>query len=308
MTMSHLEPVKDEDDFVLDGSEPRRPAPMVARPAAPHERSIPPRVLAIGVAVAILAVAGAGAWLARSGRAVEAPPGPSHPTVAVAGFAELYVATFLTAAGSGGTLDAFTPRRLPEDAMAPNTRYVTGTAAIAVEEVDADYWSVTVAADVLDLGDDGYVPAGIQYFQVGVIEAEGRLTAPALPARVAGPEAAPQAPLALVEGPADPEMATLANGFFDALLVGGSELGRYVTPSSRIVAVVPHPFESVDVDDLRVAEIEGATLMRAVVTGTTSAGATEVLDYTVEIERNSDVWLVSAVLPGVPVVGGPEGG
>lgn len=129
-------------------------------------------------AAAAPAVPGAGD---RPGAAAEAPAG-------AAGVAELVVAAWLSGDEAARTgLGRLVAGDLPT-APAAGTRYAARAAAVASAPAGPDRWQVTVAVDVLQRADDGYVPDGLAWFTV-TVEA-----ATPLPVVVDGPSERPAPP------------------------------------------------------------------------------------------------------------------
>ena len=247
----------------------------------------------------IVAVA-LGAWLLfgmSSPVPATAAPEPRGPA-GIGGFAELFVAEYLTA--DADAVGEFLPAAPPLSAMAPDIHYAARTAAIEVDSIGPDYWSVVVAADVLEFEDGGYVPAGLQHFQVGVIDDGGRLVAAGLPSRVASPppRRSPPRSLAAANGTPSDTVAALTGDFLEALLVGGRNISHYIVPSSEIAAVVP-PYTQLSVTSLSTYP-DGT--VRAIVDATNSANAAVTLEYFLHIDQTSGDPLVGALLPGPPTI------
>ncbi|MFB8031742.1 hypothetical protein ACFC5Z_02045 [Streptomyces sp. NPDC056004] len=200
------------------------------------------------------------------GWAIVSQPGADRPAPVVqasssdvagpGGFAEMYVAAFLRAGeGSQDELAAFySGARDLELGGKPDAVQVGQIAAVRVGEIaPGRYWSVTVAARVLEpaassassSAGGGQPVLRMRFFQVPV-EADregGPLAALALPAEVAAPTGGtPQAELAygrpLPAQASDPAVDTLSQ-FFAAYLSGSGELGRYLSPGTRLSPVRP---------------------------------------------------------------------
>lgn len=270
-------------------------------------------------------VIGVVAWASQ---APSAPPPPKEPekvsaqdaSVGPAGFSERYVAAFLSAGGEDAReqLAAFSPsaaRDLVQGGELPGVP-VDLVTAVAVRQVSAGYWSVTVAAVVgaqsqASAAPEGGAPARWRYFQVAVHggDAEG-LVATALPAEVAGPEVGEVPELGYGQSlPAlesDVAVQTL-NAFFSAFLAGADGLERYVTPRASISPVRPAPYTAVRVRE--VAEVgtdnpfgEGGArdgLRRQLLVGVeASAGSGSggwPMTYAVDLAARDGRWEVAAV-------------
>ncbi|MGQ4354889.1 conjugal transfer protein [Streptomyces drozdowiczii] len=274
---------------------------------------------------------------------VSQPAADTRPAVAVqpssggttgpGGFAEMYVAEFLRAGeGSEGELAAFYARAADlELGGRPDATQVGQIAAVRVAEIEPGrYWSVTVAARVLEPASKDGEQAGIRmrFFQVP-IEADregGPLAALALPAEVAAPgggtrkaKLAYGAPLSAQTS--DPAVDTVSR-FFGAYLSGSGDLGRYVSPGTRLSAVRPAPYQSVTVTQLsaetafqdsdgdgRIGAPSGQEQLRLVVDVKAARpdGIARPLSYALTLSGRDGRWEVAAldstpqiVLPDLP--------
>lgn len=260
---------------------------------------------------ALLLVAGAIGYWFTQGRpgidpAVETTTLPPQTPVGVGGFAELYLATYLS--GTATDLALFLPAAPNVEAMTPAARYVTQTATIEISATASDYWGVVVAADVLALDDGGYVPAGIQYYQVGVVNDGGRLVAAGLPSRVAAPPARSVAPrnLQTADGPPSDLQTALAGDFLEALLTGRRDIVRYTTADSGIEAPRPSPYTALLITSLE-SYADGTLLVT--VDAQEHNGAIATLQYVLRVEDNGAGLAVAELLAGPPsidVEGGEE--
>ncbi|MEK0098552.1 conjugal transfer protein [Streptomyces sp. A475] len=293
-----------------------------------------------------------GGWAIVSQPAAGALPAPvvrssSGDMTGPGGFAELYVAAFLRAGeGSQGELAAFYPRAEDlELGGKPGAVQVGQIAAVRVREVaPGRYWSVTVAARVLEPAAKNMVnsTAGQQslirmrFFQVAV-EADrdgGPLAALARPAEISAPTGSvPKAELAygapLPAQASDPAVDTL-NQFFAAYLSGSGELGRYISPGTRLSPVRPAPYRSATVTqvaaetafqdsdgDGRIGAPAGRERLRLVV-GIKSArpdGIARPLAYALTLAGRDGRWEVAALdatpqitLPAPPTTPGSPSG
>ena len=243
-----------------------------------------------------------------------------------AGFADLYVTTYLTAgAGSEDMLTPFYPGAADDGSTVltgkPGTWKVVQVAPVRVTAVAVNYWSVVVAAQVTGPGvatpsrpsGDGQEPSsGLRYFQVGVRGGAGGLVAVALPAEVSAPTTGtspsldygePQAPTS-----SDPAAQTLM-GFFGAYLTGAGQLERYCSPGTTLTAVTPAPYASVVVSTIagpasddadgapsQTVPADGTRRHLLVnVVGTTSSGAHRPMTYAIELAARAGRWEVAAL-------------
>lgn len=222
------------------------------------------------------------------------------PPPGLGGYAELYVATWLTSGGEDAALDLFLPGGADLSAMQPRQRYVTRAATVEVIQHQPRLWTVTVAADVLELVDGGYVPAGLEHYQVGIAVDGIRFAALGLPARVAAPEPArfPASLLALDEPLPDSLLAT-TTGFLEALLTGDGNLSRFAAAGSGISPVDPPPYTRVDIVASGGCASGSAVVLRVTVDATTGGGRTHIMDYTLEASEASGVWEILAMIPAV---------
>jgi hypothetical protein len=269
---------------------------------------------ALWALVVLGAVGGTLAFITRpssaaAGPAVEAPA----PTAAAEGFAELFVATWLSAGeGAEDTLRPFYPEAVDMRGMTAGSRYAARTVTVDVAEVEERYWSVTVAADVLVSGEGGvFQRAGTRFFQVAVAQGPPparALVAPSLPAEVPAPVAVSSVRLDIdtLERPRpDDAMAVAVQRFAAAFLTGQGELVRYVAPGSALRAVRPAPFTAIEVTRLSSRDREGAPTpamqVLAEVRGTDAGGRSQVLHYSLELSQREGRWEVSEMLPGPPL-------
>ncbi|MDH6115669.1 hypothetical protein P3T36_007286 [Kitasatospora sp. MAP12-15] len=213
---------------------------------------------------------------AGPGRPQSPASAPTAGSQGAAGFAQLFVAAFISAGdGDQAKLAAFYPGatdlRLEG---APGRRSGDQLAVVRLRQTDRDVWSVTVAARITPTAGsaspavDGTgtattppaVAGSVHYFQVPVATAPaggGALgyVALAMPAEVAGPSLV-QAP-ALVYGPMRPALpgdplTQVAAAGLAAYLTGAGGLERYLAPGTRLTAISPAPYTALTVDQLAV--------------------------------------------------------
>jgi hypothetical protein len=153
---------------------------------------------------------------------------------AAASFGERFVIAYL-AAGPDSDVDlgaflADTPNLPATQAPEPLDGPV---AAVGVEQIDAGYWAVTVAAGQ---------PDGERFWWVGVARQDGRLVATALPTPVAGPPVGepPERLVTQSEVPpvGDAAVDTFA-GWVAAYACGQGDASRYLAPGVSLPAVSP---------------------------------------------------------------------
>ncbi|MFF3113538.1 conjugal transfer protein [Kitasatospora sp. NPDC057904] len=230
-------------------------------------------------------VLGVAAWFSMpaptaAGRPQAQPGLPATGSQGAAGFAQLFVAAFISAGdGDQARLAAYFPAasglRLEGT---PGRRSGEQLAVVRLRQTDRDVWSVTVAARITGaIGSPGAAPsadgrrdpkveaavasaAAVHYFQVPVaaVPSGGGVmgyVALAMPAEVSAPPRA-QAPV-LVYGPVRPALPGDARtqavaAFLASYLTGAGELDRYLAPGVRLEAVAPVPYTAVVVDQLAV--------------------------------------------------------
>lgn len=254
----------------------------------------------------LLVVGGAAAGVAGFAAAAAPPPTPSPTPAAdetggrggVDGWAELFVAAWL-GAGDGDALAGWLGGRTVELARNRERLYAARTAAVGAEQGDDGLWTVTVAADVLAADDGGWRPAGLRWFEVGVVEVDGRRVAAGLPAQIPAPEPAGDPPRwaagRMSRPDADDPAVATASRFLGALLAGAGEVDRYATPGGGWRPVSPPPYAAVTVD--RVAAVDttdGGRLMTLEAVAETDGGASQRLGYWLQLARRDGRWEVSA--------------
>ncbi|MFE4873463.1 conjugal transfer protein [Streptomyces sp. NPDC056682] len=219
-------------------------------------------------------------------------PGPIRPTSApsaqpaagaqgAAGFAQLFVAAFLSAGeGDQNKLAAYYPPaaglRLEGISQRRTGEQLT---VVRLRQTDRDVWSVTVAARIASAhpapapsnpageqrpdpkADAAAAAAGaVHYFQVPVATAAvpggaSGYVALSLPAEVTAP-ARIQAPQ-LVYGPLRPALPSdprtqAVTQFLNAYLTGAGGLDRYLAPGTQLTAISPVPYTDLAVDQLAI--------------------------------------------------------
>jgi len=293
-------PVADLDDFLEpESAAPElRVAPPGALPARPERRGAGTWIMASTALVVVVAL---GAWFSLRPESPVAAPSSAESArsqTGIAGFAEMFVAEYLS--GEPDAVGEFLPAAPALSAMAPAAHYAARTAAIDIDSTGPGYWSVTVAADVLVLDGAGYVPAGFQHFQVGVVDDGGRLVAAGLPSRVSAPpprRAAPRS-LATADGAPSDAVTALAGDFLEALLLGGRDISLYVSNGSHISPVIP-AYAGLTITSLS-SYADGT--VRALVVATSAPGLSVTMEYVLRIDQATGEPLVAEILPGPPSI------
>lgn len=165
-------------------------SPAVA-PAAPpkHPRGpvLTPGLVRLATACLwlLIALGAFGGLRALAGHADAETSSAGAQAVAVAGFAQLFVAAWL-AAGSGqeASLRPYYRGPLHLDSVTATARYAARTAAVGEARSRSGAWAVTVGADELVAGGDGYVAGGTHYYRVEVVAGPMGFVATSLPAQV----------------------------------------------------------------------------------------------------------------------------
>jgi hypothetical protein len=238
-----------------------------------------------------------------SSQAVVQPP---SDTAEAEGFAELFVAAFLDAeedeppAGLG-SLDARSPR-----VVEPGSWSAARTVSLGAEEVALGYFAVTVAVHVPGRAPDStdqpsWVPAGVRFYTVGVLETNSGWVTAGPPTLVAAPSVGSRPDLLVRRLDGLREEASLKEAvarFLAAYLTGQGELARYVAPGSALIPVQPPPFTTVEILDAgSVPLTDGTRQVVAVVQGTDGAGRVQVLQYALVAAQREGRWEVVELLP-----------
>jgi hypothetical protein len=232
---------------------------------------------------------------------------PAAATAGAEGFAELFIAAYLSAGEDSTGLDGFL-EGVSLDGVEGGQWSVTRTASLGAEEVAPGYYAVTVAAEVVANDHDAegtplWVSQGTWFFSVGVEETPTGWKVTGLPSLIPAP-ASVEAPELLVdrlEG-VEPGIEELLSRFLAAYLASEGELARYVSPSSAIVSVQPPPFAHVEVMAAGTAATnDSGTHVAAVARATDADGRTQLLEYSLVVSQRDGRWEVSALLPAPPL-------
>lgn len=299
-------PVTDLDDSVVARQHSTcRSRPESSNVASePHD---PPALRRSWWIAPILVVVIVGAWMLgrhsldpRSGT-----PGVATAPDGLTGFAELYVAAVLT----GANESALRPLTVEPAAaqVAPFHRYVSRTAAIGLVPVAPDYWTITVAADVLPRTDGGYGPAAIEYFEVTVAVVGRRFLATGTPLPVPMPAATvPSGVYSELRTPGDEPTVAFVQEFVDAYLAGRGHIHRLVTPESGIGAVTPAPAATTEIASVKVGDIAGTTWATIVGSITDTDGWSMPITLSVRMVDAAAGVRIAEVLAGPPPLPRPS--
>lgn len=291
-----------------DRSDRRRvgPATMVRAGAA-----------GLWVLVVLGAVSGVAA-LARPapGSQGAAAPPPASP-VAAAGWAQLYVARWLSAGdGDEEQLRPFFPGVPSLTGVRSGGLWAARTAAVAAVETSPGYWSVTVGADVMAADKaGGWTPAGTRYYLVAVAATPGgaALVATGLPAQVTAPALArsPRLVYQSVGAQVPVDLGDSVERFVAAYVAGNGELARYVAPGSPLRPVRPAPYAKTEISSVALdgPVVPGRPVrVMATVRATDSDGRVAFLGYPLALAVRDGRWEVTEILAVPPLAApGPIG-
>ena len=225
----------------------------------------------------------------------------------VAGFAEFAVGEWLEVdADTAGRVDALFLEKPRDPGADTTTRQVRRLAAVRTRRIDASYWAVTVAAEVVEQSrETGALPAAPWYVEIGVVLGrDGTLAAAATPAIVAPPPTAP--PGVAVEDSwrevpeRDDPVAATVGGFLTALLTGTGDVSRYLAPGVVVAPAAPAPFVEVQLEHVGTRDIDDTALrVRVAAIGTTPAGARQATGYELTMAERAGRWEIRA-MSGAP--------
>jgi hypothetical protein len=219
---------------------------------------------------------------------------------AVDGFAQAYLLTYLSGAGSTGALAAYTSAHVDPS---PVPAAVIATAPWSHARTDSgfgnvDYWSVVIGAFVKPAGR----PPQLRHYQVPIAVIDGQPRAVSAPALVNGPGAGYDAELGYPEQlPAGNAFADTVSGFMAAWLAGAGDLQRYAD-SPDIRPFTPAPFARVAVAGIAAdtaipaAPPDGFTA-RILVSATAqdSATAATSLTYPLSVAFRGGKWFITGI-------------
>ena len=242
------------------------------------------------------------------------PPAPPRPATAAAGYAELFVAAFLSG-GQELSLSHFL-RAAPTPGIAPLE--VERTAAVQAGSTGPGRWWVLVAATVRDpltslpnaVGAPDPTPTPerpelrVEHYGVQVAEVDGVLTAVAWPALLPNryqPPAATPVTGQPREPRADDPLAVTVRGFLAAFLTPADDLERWVAPDAAIAPVRPPPFTALTLTGLAAADDgAGGRHVLAQVAGTRATGRVQLLQYPLRLLQRDGRWEVAQLLDDLP--------
>lgn len=311
-----------DDDYYDE--EPER---YVVRPVRP--------IAQVALRVALWGGVGLGAAaglvsLVRPPKA-ELPPAEVEDTsdeipAPVAGMAELAIESWLTASPDDSErMDALFVEDPALDGADPGTLEVLDVKTVAGINLDEGYWSVTVAARVVEPLGDGTAGAAVTWFvEVGVVGDVGTgLSAFTTPAIVPAPRlgSSPwQTAADSTEIPSsDDDLARTVEDFLVALLAGTGDPERYLATDVHIPAARPAPFVGVEVREMSVTEMdpeesdgpcadEEATCVRIWVLAelTTAADSKRVSGYEIITIDDLNRWEILSIWGAPAVEPAPE--
>lgn len=233
---------------------------------------------------------------------VPAEPAIPVPPDGIVGFAELYVAAYLTATGAArqATIERYFPAAPDMVSRQAFDRYVTQAVVVAVEHAGAEVWTLDVAVEVLTFDGAAYVLDGLHHYAVAVSAPDGGpLAATSLPMRIAAPPAGEVAAVVIGTPVADPSLEAVASGFVRAYVAGSEELFRYTAAEFGPDAISPPPFTRVTVEDLTAVQIAPDRVhVRLAGTGVPANGAPIRIEYHLVIAIEGGAWKVVAIAPG----------
>jgi hypothetical protein len=289
------------------------PAP---RPARESSRWVTQRALTVGLWVLVAAspVLGVLSFLRPAASAADSVQPIVTPTRwDVAGFAELYVATFVgTGDDNEAALEPFLGREQRPDlsGVKAGQYFASRTTTTTIQSLANGRLRATVATELLRSGPDGYASLGTRYFAVDVVDrGDGALVAAGLPAIVPGPATGSAAHD--VWGPAEPPpagdpLADTVQRFLTALLTGNGELGRYAAPGSELRAVGA-TFDDVELERWAIRGDDEQRLVQAYVlgySGTGTARSSMLLVYELTVVQSSGRWEITEI--GSPPAAAPS--
>ena len=195
---------------------------------------------------------------------------------------------------------------LPDPAADTQSAPQSVTAVHSAQRADGA-WSVTVAAQ--------YADGSVRYYTVPVAadRAGASFTVTGAPGVVAGPARAevPKSPYAVTVPEGD--LSSAVGEFLAAYLTGAGEVGRYLAPGVKLIAVSPAPYTAVAVRQVSAVE-EAAAAEQVPADGTkvrvlASVEARDAtgrwpLAYELTLKARSGRWEVAALESGTAQEGG----
>ena len=281
------------------------PPPAGAQPE-PEKASTPWRIaVAIGIAAALLGGVAVAIVRNPAPAAFASPPAvtPAAETTpdGLAGFAELYLATYLTARGPdrAAQITAFHPAA-PDPAADGANRFVRQISTMSSTRNLDGIWEVRLAADVLIHDGVGYQPDGIHHYLVGIADTPQGFAATSLPARIAAPAPAPIPAMAGGTDITDEGLRALVEGFLTAYLTGAGDVRAFVSAGAAIAPITPPPFAAVTTEQMSGAAHGDDTLwIRAVGTAHGMAGEVRIEHYFI-VSGSGGAWLIESLAVAPP--------
>jgi hypothetical protein len=262
--------------------------------------------------------------------ATESPTDVEIVPAPVAGMAERIVSEWMVATPDDEDRLAalfIDPPSLNE--VTTHTLTLLDVTTVAGERLNDGYWTVTVAADVIETipddeesagteesateGESGDPPATTWYVEIGIVGEVGRglagLTTPAIvPAPAAAESRWRLIPADAYRPDEGDQLATTIEGFLNALLAAGGDPARYLAPRVEMRAADPAPFAEVVIDELAAEELEGGDVRVWVdARGITTGGSIQVLSYEVVATERVDRWEIRELWGAPTVEPVPEG-
>ncbi len=298
-------------EVTLDG------APIAGTQPAERPSGVAWRLVAAGI-IAVALIAGLVVLMLRnqtpmaeaalSTETVQHLDRPAMPPSGLEGFAELYLGTYLTAAGPERTeqLRRFYPG-VPESTGNEVTRFVRQVVTLdVVSPTDGAVWDVQLAADVLVHDGAGFLTDGIHHYRIGIAATGQGMVATGLPVRVAAPAPSPiAATRAAAEVIDDQNLIALVSGFLDAYLTGTGDVRSFAANAAVPAPIAPAPFARVIVDEVTGAPLGPDRLwLRVVATGAAADGDLRIEHHLV-VAAAGGAWVVEELRTSPPV---PAGG
>jgi hypothetical protein len=278
---------------------PSEPECSVSTTPEYRRKPEPRRLHWIWVALAVVATFaggfGARTYLATPGVAERLPISntiPDRDPASVGNFAELFTSLHLTGLASTADMSHLYVGTMPESVRGT---WVNKSSAVAVELHGDDIWTVTVAADVLQIVEGAYESAGIQYFDVTVDSSGDHPIAISAPARVPGPGVArPSNAVPAFADTVPPDQLAAATAFLDAHLSGRGELARYVSTTAQIPPFDTPPYKSISIVT---AAADSRGRVQVDLEATTGRGGLHRLQYVANMTFERGIWEVSSLVP-----------
>lgn len=226
---------------------------------------------------------------------------------AVEEFAARFVTTWLSANADNADKLLTGMIDIPDGAEFPTVApRATDPTVANVEQLDGGVWSVTVAVTVTAAGSDQGV---LRFFAAPIEYAPGQLAAIALPSPVAAPTMAEAPSLSYQSDLSSNHPAwRTVSGFMGALLAGGDDITRYLTPGTHVAPVVPVPFAQVRINQIATQAEAGvepprtpadgqhlAVLVTAVGLSTTTDASGITVQYALVLTGRDGRWEVTEV-------------